>query len=199
MIGIELVADKATKRGFAMPHSACARVEAEAWERGLYVRAMGTEVVGIAPPLTIDRACAERIVELLAESIATMEAELLPAERARAAALAARRVESADGVFSAMRERFDPAKAGGVALVVQFALSGDDGGHWVVTIRDAVLAVERTSTEAADADVTIRADAADYLRIANGELSGAEAFSTQKLTIDGDIAQAAKLAELGLM
>jgi 4-aminobutyrate--pyruvate transaminase len=82
MIGIELVADKETKRGFSMPHSACARVEAEAWERGLYVRAMGTEVVGLAPPLTIDRACADQIVDILADAIAAMEADVLAADRA---------------------------------------------------------------------------------------------------------------------
>jgi L-2,4-diaminobutyrate transaminase len=91
MIGIELVADKATRRGFSRPHTACARVEAEAWERGLYVRAMGTEVVGLAPPLTIDRACADQIVAILAESIAAMEADVLARERVRAARLAARR------------------------------------------------------------------------------------------------------------
>jgi putrescine aminotransferase len=208
MIGIELVADKETKRGFTMPHSACARVEAEAWERGLYVRAMGTEVVGIAPPLTIDRECADRIVEILAASIEAMESDVLAAERERATRLAGRHAGSVDEVFDAMAKRFDPAKAEGVDLVVQFVLDGDGGGGgdggngggaWIVTIRDQALVVERAPTERPDASVTIRASAADYLRIANGELSGAEAFSTERLAIDGDLAQAAKLAELGLM
>jgi len=81
MIGIELVAEKATRRGFTMPHSACSMVEHEAWERGLYVRAMGLETVGIAPPLTIDRECADRIVDILEESIAAMESVILPRER----------------------------------------------------------------------------------------------------------------------
>ncbi|GMU79367.1 MAG: acetylornithine aminotransferase [Acidimicrobiia bacterium] len=83
MIGIELVADRETKRGFARPHAACTKVEHEAWERGLYCRAMGLETVGIAPPLTIDRACADRIVDLLAESIAAMESVFIPEERER--------------------------------------------------------------------------------------------------------------------
>jgi 4-aminobutyrate--pyruvate transaminase len=197
MIGIELVTDKQTKRGFSMPHSACARVEAEAWERGLYVRAMGTEVVGIAPPLTIDRACADQIVAILAESIAAMEADILVAERAKAAARARRRVDSVDALFAAMPERFDPERAEGVDVVVQYALTGDGGGTWVVTIRDGALTID--NVERSDAVVTIRAVADDYLRIVNGDLSGAEAFSTRKLTIDGDLVQAAKLAELGLM
>ena len=201
MIGIELVADKKTKRGFSMPHAACARVEAEAWERGLYVRAMATEVVGIAPPLTIDRTCADQIVEILAESIAAMEADLLPREREAARRRAERRVDSVDALFQAMSDRFDPAKAVGVDLVAQFALS-DEGGttaFWVVTIRNGTITVERLASEHREAAVTIRAGASDYVRIANGELSGAEAFSTQRLTIDGDLARAAKLAELGLI
>jgi 4-aminobutyrate--pyruvate transaminase len=199
MIGIELVADKATRRGFARPHSACARVEAEAWQRGLYARAMGTEVVGLAPPLTIDRACADRIVEILAESIAAMEADVLARDRARAAQRAAQRASSIEDLFSKMHSRFDPARADGVDLVVQYALSGDAGGTWVLAVRDCVLSIDRISEERTGAPVTIRADAATYLQIVNGDLSGAEAFSTRRLVIDGDIAQMAVLGKLGLM
>jgi 4-aminobutyrate--pyruvate transaminase len=199
MIGIELVADKATRRGFSKPHAACARVEAEAWQRGLYVRAMGTEVVGLAPPLTIDRACADQIVEILAESIAAMEADVLARERARAARLAARRANSIEDMFAKMVSRFDPAKADGVDLVVQYALTGDAGGTWIVAIRDGNLSVDRSSEERAGAAATVRADATSYLQIVNGDLSGAEAFSTRRLVIEGDLAQFAKLAELGLV
>jgi adenosylmethionine-8-amino-7-oxononanoate aminotransferase/putative sterol carrier protein len=199
MIGVELVTDKETKRGFAMPHAACTMVEQEAWERGLYCRAMGTEVVGLAPPLTIDRDCADRIVEILAESIAAMEAEMLPAERARAEARAARRASSAAEVFEAMAARFDPAKAAGTDLVVQFVLDGEGGGIWVLTVRDGALGIEAVAAERDDVQATIRAGAADYVRIANGELSGADAFSTQRLRVEGDLTAAAQLAALGLM
>jgi adenosylmethionine-8-amino-7-oxononanoate aminotransferase/putative sterol carrier protein len=199
MIGIELVADRETKRGFSMPHTACTRVEHEAWERGLYCRAMGTEVVGLAPPLTIDRGCADQIVDILAESIAAMEADMLPAERARAESRAAHRVATAAEVFDAMAARFDPAKAAGVDLCVQFVLGGEGGGVWLVTVRGGDLSVERCDGERPGAAATIRADAADYVRIANGELSGADAFSTQRLTVDGDLSAAATLASLGLL
>ncbi len=202
MIGIELVSDKATKRGFTNPHRACTMVEQEAWRRGLYCRAMGIEVVGLAPPLTIDRACADEIVEILADSIAAMEAELLPAERQRASRQPSRKMASVSEVFDMMTERFDPAKAAGLDLVVRFALEGDGGGTWVVTIRDGALSVERPDGEQAGeqgaTQVTIRADAADYLKIANGELSGADAFSAQRLVVEGDLSQAAALASIGV-
>jgi putative sterol carrier protein len=53
--------------------------------------------------------------------------------------------------------------------------------------------------ERAGVAATVRADAATYLRIVNGELSGAEAFSTRQLAVDGDLAQVAKIAQLGLV
>ncbi len=199
MVGVELVADRETGRGFSMPHSACTRVEAEAWERGLYVRAMGTEVVGLAPPLCIDRDLADEMIRVLAEAVEAMEADLLPAEQARIARAATRRARDCAEVFEQMARRFDPARAAGEDLVVQFALGGDGGGVWVVTVRDATLVVERADAEIDAADVTIRAEAADYLRIVNGELSGADAFSTRRLRIDGDLARAARLGELGLV
>lgn len=199
MVGIELVADRETRRGFSRPHTACERVEHEAWERGLYVRAMGTEVVGIAPPLVLDRDLADRIVEILGEAIRAMEAEVLADERDRAARREARRWERAADLFDRMPERFDAAKAEGLDLVVQFVLTGPGGGIWLVRVHDGALTVERPEAETPDAPVTIRASAADYLRIANRELSGAEAFSTSRLTIEGDLAVAARLGELGLM
>jgi putrescine aminotransferase len=78
MVGIELVADRATKRGFKLPHVACSMVEHEAWERGLYCRAMGMETVGLAPPLTITNEVVDQIVDILVESWEAMEAKMIP-------------------------------------------------------------------------------------------------------------------------
>ncbi len=199
MIGIELVAEKTTKRGFAHPHQACTQVELEAWDRGLYCRAMGMETVGVAPPLTIDRAIADRIVDILVESIAAMEADVMPRERQIASRPASERVASAEALFARMPDRFDPARADGVDLVVQFALTGDAGGIWIVTLRDGTLEVETSPSERDDVTVTIRASGDDYVLIANGDLSGPDAFATRRLTIDGDLGAAAALARVGLM
>lgn len=197
MAGIELVADRSTKRGFSMPHSACTMVEHTAWDRGLYCRAMGIEVVGLAPPLSIDRACVDEMVDILVGSIESMEAELLPAERRRSARTGPRH-ESASAIFDAMGSRFDESAAGDASVDVCFALTGEGGGIWHVIVADGSLSVERCDAEPRAA-ATIRASAGDYVRIANGELSGAEAFTTQQLVVDGDLGQAAGLAELGLM
>jgi adenosylmethionine-8-amino-7-oxononanoate aminotransferase len=199
MIGVELVADRATKRGFSRPHAACTMVEHEAWERGLYCRAMGLETVGIAPPLTIDRDCADQIVDILAESIRAMEAVVLPEERARAARPRPAAVGSVRELFDLMPDRFDRDKAGGVDLVVQLVLDGGGGGIWRVSVRNNAIAIDELRTECDDAAVTLRATADDYLRIVNGDLSGVDAFSSQRLTIDGDLGKATALGTLGLM
>ena len=199
MIGIELVADRESKRGFLRPHQACTRVEFEAWERGLYCRAMGLETVGVAPPLTIDRECADRIVDILAESIEAMETEFLPEERAVREKTAEERISSVEEFFVRMPAKFDPERAAGVELVLQFALTGDGGGIWAVTIREGALDIEQPASERSDATVTFRATASDYVRVVNGDLSGADAFSTQRLLVDGDLAQAGALGSLGLM
>jgi len=199
MAGIELVADRDTRRGFSKPHQACVHVEHGAWERGLYCRAMGIETVGLAPPLTVDRACVDEMVAILEVSIAAMEADLLPAERARAVRFA-ERAAGPEEVFDRMRDRFDPAVAGDAAVRVAFVLTGPGGGTWVVDVHDGTLSVEPLGdAPVPEVDVSIHAGSDDYVRIANGDLDGAEAFSTQRLTIEGDLTQAVLLAQLGLM
>ncbi len=197
MAGIELVADRDTKRGFSKPHTACVHVEHAAWERGLYCRAMGIEVVGLAPPLSIDRGCVDRMVDVLVESVADMEATIMPKERRRRERFAVQ-YPSARAILDGMAAKFDPAAAAGVSIVVGFDLSGEGGGRWRVAIADGTLALDEVD-DLADAEVVIRASAADYLAIANGDLNGAEAFSTERLSIDGDLMRAGTLAELGLM
>ena len=198
MAGIEFVADRDTKRGFSRPHKACLYVEHDAWERGLYCRAMAIETIGLAPPLNIDRECVDEMVAILAQSNAAMEADLLPTERARAERFAERSASAAE-VFERMAARLDPATAAGVDLRVAFVLEGPGGGTWVVVIGDGDLAIDGPDGDATEATVTIRAGASDYVRIANGELDGAEAFSTQRLNIDGDLTVAVTLSRLGLM
>ncbi|MEZ5144081.1 MAG: aminotransferase class III-fold pyridoxal phosphate-dependent enzyme [Acidimicrobiales bacterium] len=199
MAGVELVADRETKRGFSRPHTACVHVEHGAWDRGLYCRAMAIETIGLAPPLTVDRAAVDEIVDILARSIEAMESDLLPHERARATRFADR-ASSTSQVFDRMADRFDPDVAGDTRLKVGFDLGGPDGGTWVLDIADGRLTVDGPAAALhADLAVTIRAQAGDYLRIVNGELDGAEAFASGRIAVDGDLTQAVLLARLGIM
>ena len=197
MVGIELVADKATKKGFSTPHKACERVEHEAWSRGLYCRAMGIEVVGLAPPLTIDKETADRMVAILAESIEAMEADILARERSRPARPALH-VASAQEFFGEVLPSRPAGNGKGIEVAVAFALSGDGGGTWVLRASDAGVEVAEGEPDAT-VDATIRAEAGDFVKIVNGELSGADAFISEKLAVDGNLDAAAQLMALGIL
>ena len=51
----------------------------------------------------------------------------------------------------------------------------------------------------ADAAATVCASAADFTKIVNGELSGADAFISQQLAVEGDLDAAASLMALGIL
>jgi len=201
MAGIELVADKATRRGFAEPHKACERVEHEAWARGLYCRAMGIEVVGLAPPLTIDRDTVDRMVEILGASIEAMEGDLLARERARPARPAVHVGSAAEFFRDVLPARIDAAGSKGVEVAVAFALSGEGGGTWVLIASGAGVEIaERDPLVSGDTvAATIRAEASDFVKIICGELSGADAFISEKLSVHGDLDAAAQLMSLGIL
>ncbi len=199
MAGIELVADKETKRGFADPHRACERVEHEAWVRGLYCRAMGIEVVGLAPPLTIDRATVDRMVEILADSIEAMESDVLAGDRARPPRPAVHVGSPAEFFDDVLLGRVDPTGAASVELEVAFVLDGDLGGSWLLTVHNGTVTIAVSDDPSEDLAATIRAAAADFVKIVNGELSGAEAFVSQQLVVEGDLGAAAQLMSLGII
>ena len=93
--------------------------------------------------------------------------------------------------------RFDADKAAGLDLVVQMVLDGEE--IWVLTIRDGKLAVEHPPEPRSDATCTIRMTRADYLKLANGELSGDQAFLTRRLEFEGDMGKATSLLALGIL
>jgi adenosylmethionine-8-amino-7-oxononanoate aminotransferase len=73
MAAIELVQDKATRQGFPAEQNVSARALALAAERGLITRQRhyGTgESIMLAPPLVTTREQVDRVVEILAESVA---------------------------------------------------------------------------------------------------------------------------------
>ncbi|CEJ11367.1 Taurine--pyruvate aminotransferase [bacterium YEK0313] len=73
MIGLELVADPARRTAFAPGLKIGARFDATALENGLIIRAMG-DTIGFCPPLIIDEAGVDAILDLTARTLATVEA-----------------------------------------------------------------------------------------------------------------------------
>jgi putative sterol carrier protein len=94
-------------------------------------------------------------------------------------------------LFSRMPKAFQPDKAQGVDAVIQFDLSGPQGGQWVATIKDGTCAVEKGSVE--NPKLTLMADAIDYVGIFTGKVNPMAAFGEGKIKLKGDLGLAMKL------
>ena len=94
-------------------------------------------------------------------------------------------------------ERFDGEKAAGISAVVQFKISGENGGEWYMTIKDKKLEIKQGTTDSPN--ITLSMKDTDYVALVNGKLSGQKAFMTGKLKFKGDMGLGMKLQKLGLI
>jgi putative sterol carrier protein len=92
-----------------------------------------------------------------------------------------------------MPKAFIPENAAGVNAVIQYHLTGDEGGDWIVTIRDQQCTVEPGVTE--NPTMTLRADAEDYKSVILGKLDPMAAFMQQKLKLAGNLNMALGLTK----
>jgi len=94
-------------------------------------------------------------------------------------------------------EKFDPEKAADLTAVVQFKISGEDGGEGVLTIQDKKLEVKDGTVD--NPNITLIMKDKDYVALVNGKLSGQKAFMSGKLKFKGDMNLGIKLQQLGLI
>lgn len=98
-------------------------------------------------------------------------------------------------IFDQMPNALVPEKAGSTKAMIQFDLSGAEGGKWWVKIHDGQ--AESGQGDAPETpSLTLMADAADYVKISLGQLDGTAAFMQGKLKIKGDMGLAIKMASL---
>lgn len=98
---------------------------------------------------------------------------------------------SIEKLMGLMPKAFLPDKAQGVDAVIQYNLSGDQGGDWVITIRDGKCSVEKGT--APTPKLTLAAEGKDYLDVVTGKVNPMSAFSAGKLKLKGDLGLAMKL------
>jgi putative sterol carrier protein len=91
-----------------------------------------------------------------------------------------------------MPKAFIPEKAEGVDAVIQYHLTGDEGGDWIITIKDGQCTVEEGTAE--NPKMTLTADSGDYKDVILGKMDGMNAFMQGKLKLAGDLNLAMKLA-----
>ena len=93
--------------------------------------------------------------------------------------------------FDAMAARFRAEKAAGVNAVIQYDISGDQGGTWHAVIKDGACAVN--AGPAPTPSLTIGMSGQDWLDMVQGKLSGQMAFMSGKLKLKGDMGLAMKI------
>lgn len=89
---------------------------------------------------------------------------------------------------------FQPEKAAGVDVRVQFHLTGAQGGDWVAVIRDQKLSVEQGTTP--NPTLSFSADTADIMNMFTGKLNPVQAYMTGKVQVQGDMGLAMRLANM---
>lgn len=97
-------------------------------------------------------------------------------------------------IFQKMVQRMEPQKIEGMNAVIQFDLSGDNGGQYWLKLAEGAAT---TGTGLVDgAKMTLKASADDFYTMMNGGLNPMQAFMTGKVKIQGDTSLALKLMPL---
>jgi putative sterol carrier protein len=97
-------------------------------------------------------------------------------------------------IFDQMPANLNPDAAKGMNAVIQFNLSGDQGGQWNVAIKDGKAEVHQGT--ASSPNMTLSMSAQDYVDMIMGKLNGQMAFMSGKLKISGDMGLAMKMQSL---
>jgi putative sterol carrier protein len=104
------------------------------------------------------------------------------------------RVDTIQGYFDTLSDRFVVDASKGVEAIYQFEISGDGGGTWHVKVNDGALEVCDGTHESPSAVVSSSAD--NYLKICNGDMNGLRAVMTRKMKIDGNLVLARKMQKM---
>jgi putative sterol carrier protein len=100
-----------------------------------------------------------------------------------------------DQIVEAMPEFLIPEKAGSTNASILFDLSGDQAGKWWVKIHDGKAESGKGELDGPP-NLTLLADANDWVKIMTGKLDGTAAFMQGKLKIKGDMGLAIKMQSL---
>jgi putative sterol carrier protein len=102
--------------------------------------------------------------------------------------------QEVEEIFPAMVSNFNAEKASGVNGVIQFDLSGENGGLYWIKIEDGVCTSGKGQAE--NPRMTIKASADDYHNVATGNLNAMQAFMSGKIKVQGDMSLAMKMTSM---
>jgi putative sterol carrier protein len=86
---------------------------------------------------------------------------------------------------------FQPEVAEGVNAVIQYRLTGEEGGDYIITIQDGKCTVAEGIAD--NPTMTLTADGRDFGDVLMGKANGMQYFMMGKLKLAGDLNLAMKL------
>lgn len=101
---------------------------------------------------------------------------------------------SIDEVIASYPSRFKPEEAKGTEGVVQLNLKGEGGGQYYLVIENQTLSVEKGAHD--DPTMTATAEAHDWLRLNNGEVSPMTLLMQGRLKFNGSLPLALKFRSM---
>ena len=90
-------------------------------------------------------------------------------------------VDEIRSIFPTMVERFKADKAGDLDTIIQFELSGDNGGTYWLKIANGQC--EFGEGASGNAGMTLKASADDFLSLVKGDLNPMQAFMMGKIKV----------------
>ena len=97
-------------------------------------------------------------------------------------------------IIDGLPDAFQSDAAAGVDAIFQFDISGDQAGVYHLVVKEGALTVNEGPH--ATPNVTLKADASDFIAIMTGEIDGMSAFMSGKLQVEGDLMLAQTFATL---
>jgi len=97
----------------------------------------------------------------------------------------------------ALPTKFKPEKAKGFEAVAQVNITGTDGGHWIIKVKNQK--IETKEGVAPSPAITLKMKDTDFIDLINGKLNAVNAFMTGKLEFTGSIATGLKLLDMGFI
>ncbi|NOY70718.1 MAG: SDR family NAD(P)-dependent oxidoreductase [Deltaproteobacteria bacterium] len=97
-------------------------------------------------------------------------------------------------IFEKMPEAFKPDAAKGVDVVFQYAITGPDGGEWVVTVSGGTCEIKSGTVD--KPTCTLKIGDSDFIDMISGKLDPMGAFTSGKLKISGDVMKSQLIGKL---
>ncbi len=96
--------------------------------------------------------------------------------------------------FSSVEKRVNARATAGMNAILQFLITGENGGQWNVAVKDGTVSVNSGVVDAPN--ITITAGDNDWLALVSGRMSPQVAFVTGRVRLQGDVSLAIKLHSL---